>query len=101
MEYLRAAGMTELDRRYRAADGEIDLIARDGETVVFVEVKYRPSGRQGDGLAGVTPAKRRRMTNAAQVWLTAHDALDHAARFDVIEITADGLLHIPNAFWPG
>lgn len=100
LAHLLGKGMRELDRRYRAEDGELDLVMADGETVVFVEVKYRPSGRSGDGLMAVTPAKQRRMVHAARAYLTGHDLLDRPARFDVVEITASGILHIPNAFWP-
>ncbi|MBR3494299.1 MAG: YraN family protein [Clostridia bacterium] len=99
LDYLRQKGMVLLKRRFRAADGEIDLILRDGETIVFVEVKARPTGRRGDGLYAVTPAKRRRMVHAAKVYLVSRDALDAPVRFDIVEITCEGLLHVPNAFW--
>ena len=96
--YLEARGMTCLERRYRAADGELDLIMEDGETVVFVEVKYRPQSRAGEGLRAVTPNKRQRMIHAALAYLTEKQTLDRPARFDAVEITRDGVLHIPNAF---
>ena len=95
---LQALGMTTVARRYRAADGEIDLIMRDGETLVFVEVKYRPAGRPGDGLAAVGAAKRRRMTHAAAVFLLEGEYSGGPVRFDVVEITGAGALHVPNAF---
>ncbi|MBR4458804.1 MAG: YraN family protein [Clostridia bacterium] len=101
LRLLLAKGMTELARRFRAGDGEVDLVLADGATVVFAEVKYRPSGRRGDGLMAVTPSKQRRMTHAAQAFLIGHDLTDRPVRFDVVEITAEGALHIPNAFWPG
>lgn len=94
---LLAKGMRILERRYRAEDGEIDLIALDGETLVFVEVKARPGQSVGQGLRAVTPSKRRRMTHAALRYLADH-AVNGPVRFDVIEITRDGLLHVPNAF---
>lgn len=99
--YLAEMGMLCIARRYRAQDGEIDLIMRDGETVVMVEVKYRPGARAGAGLMAVTPAKQRRMLHAAQYFLLEREWFDLPIRFDVVEITADGVLHIPNAFAPG
>lgn len=94
---LLAKGMRILERRYRAEDGEIDLIAMDGETLVFVEVKARPRESAGQGLRAVTPGKQRRMTHAAMRYLADH-AIACPVRFDVIEITRDGLLYVPNAF---
>ncbi len=64
---LEGLGMTLKERRYRGGDGEVDLVMADGDTLVFVEVKYRPAGRAGDGLMAVTAVKRRRLVHAAQV----------------------------------
>lgn len=96
--WLCGHGMRCEARRFRAADGEIDLVMLDGDTVVFVEVKSRPNKPAGMGLMAVTPAKRRRMTHAAAVFLMKRDWTERPARFDVIEISADGILHVPNAF---
>ena len=96
--YLVERGMTTYARRYRGADGEIDLIMQDEEVIVFVEVKSRPSERAGMGLMAVTLSKQRRMTHAALAFLAEHAWLDRAVRFDVVEITRDGMLHISNAF---
>ncbi len=95
---LLAKGMTVLSRRYRAEDGEIDLIAQDGVTIVFVEVKARPQSRAGQGLIAVTPAKQRRICHAAMRYLIETERLGAPVRFDVVEITRDGILHIANAF---
>ena len=94
--YLTGRGMTVLARRYRAADGEIDLIMADGDTVVFVEVKTRPSARRGAGLQAITPAKQRRMLHAAQMYAAEQGLTDVPMRFDVVELTRDGVLHLPN-----
>ncbi len=99
LAYLTSLGMTPVGTRFRAEDGEIDLILRDGDTLVFAEVKNRPSGRSGDGLLAVTPAKQRRILHAAQAFLNRWDGSPPPVRFDVVEITRDGLRHIPNAFW--
>lgn len=95
---LTQQGMTVLARRYRAEDGEIDLVMQDGETIVFVEVKARPQSRAGQGMLAVTPTKQRRICHAAMRYLMAHDRLNAPARFDVVEITRDGLRHVKNAF---
>ena len=99
--YLAGQGMLCIERRYRGQDGEIDLIMRDDETIVMVEVKFRPNERAGAGLMAVTPSKQRRMLHAAQSFLLEREWMDVPVRFDVVEITADGVLHIPNAFMPG
>ena len=97
-DYLLKMGMKVLARRYRAQDGEIDLVMEDGTAIVFVEVKARPKGMRGDGLRAVTYAKQRRMTHAAQAYLVEHGLLERPVRFDALEITAGGILHVPNAF---
>ncbi len=96
--HLRTLGYVTVTRRYRGEDGEIDLIMRDGDCLVFVEVKYRPRGRMGDGLMAVTPQKRRRMTHAAIAFLTEREQWGAVVRFDVVEITGDGLRHVRDAF---
>lgn len=85
-------------RRYRAEDGEIDLVMQDGETIVFVEVKARPQSRAGQGMLAVTPAKQRRIATrrCTTCWKTT--AWCSPQRFDVVEITRDGLIHVKNAF---
>ena len=97
-EYLTGKGMTPVARRYRGADGEVDLILRDGGTLVFVEVKYRPKGAKGSGLLAVTPAKRRRLIHAAAAYATEREEWGLPFRFDVVEISREGILHVPNAF---
>lgn len=97
-EYLCRKGMTVITRRYRGEDGEIDLIMLDQNTIVFVEVKARPSGQRGTGLYAVTAAKQRRMIHAALAFLVEMEFTDRSVRFDVVEISRDGILHIPNAF---
>ena len=99
LRYLAGQGMTLVERRFRGGDGEVDLVMADGDTLVFVEVKYRPAGRPGDGLLAVSPAKRRRLVNAARVFCAKREAMDRPVRFDVVEITRGGIRHIPNAFW--
>ena len=97
-EYLCNLGLQPLSRRYRGADGEIDLVMQDGEYIVFVEVKSRPCSPVGSGLLAVTPTKQRRITHAALTFLSEREWMEHPIRFDVVEISSSGILHIPNAF---
>lgn len=97
-QYLCERGMRCEARRYRAEDGEIDLVMLEGDTVVFVEVKSRPRSPSGAGLVAVTPAKQRRMSHAALAFLVARGWLNRPARFDVVEVSAAGVLHVPGAF---
>ena len=80
---LRAKGYRILSRRYRTPAGEIDLIARRGRQIVFVEVKQRADAAAA--IAAVTPQGRRRIARAAAVWVSHHPAAAACARrFDVI-----------------
>ena len=93
---LRRQGMKLLKRRYRSSGGEIDLIFRDGEEIVFVEVKYRPEGKAGDGIGAVTPDKLRRIQRAGDTFLMRYP--DAPARIDIVEITRDGVDHVRNIY---
>ena len=82
---LERAGLTVLARNYNTRHGELDLVMRDGDTVVFVEVRYRKSASHGDAAASITASKQARLILAAQHWLAAHP--QHArrpCRFDVV-----------------
>ena len=93
--YLKKQGMRIVARRYRTAHGEIDLIAREKDTLVFVEVKSRPRGLIGDGVRAVNSEKKRHLRYAAKAYLSENPC--ERVRFDVVEITAAGIRHIPNA----
>jgi putative endonuclease len=82
---LRSAGLEILRRNYRCKMGEIDLICRDGDTLVFVEVRYRGHSRFAGAAASVTPAKQRRLWATAQLYLQQRDLSDRQpCRFDVV-----------------
>jgi putative endonuclease len=85
-ELLRR-GYAILARGYRTRRGEIDLIARDGQTVVFVEVKTRVGSRFGGGAAAVTRQKQRRIALVAMDYLARHAWLESPCRFDVAVVT--------------
>ncbi|SHE97804.1 putative endonuclease [Microbulbifer donghaiensis] len=83
--YLQAAGLTLIERNYHSRRGEIDLIARDGDTVVFAEVRYRRSDRYGTASATVDGRKQQKLLATAYSYLQ-HKKLDCPCRFDVIAI---------------
>ena len=93
--------MKLLETRYRNKAGEIDLIMLDRDTVVFVEVKTRMSGLPGLGLQAVDRRKQRRIANAAVLYLIQKEWLNRKVRFDVVEVSVNGILYVPDAFQPG
>ena len=94
---LRAKGMTILEANFRAKVGELDLVAKDKDEVVFVEVRSRASDAYGGAAASVGHAKRRKLILAAKVWLQAR-GWDGACRFDVVAVDGGKTEHIPAAF---
>ena len=96
--FLENLGMRILERRYRCPLGEIDLVAKDGETVVFVEVKARRSTAFGLPEEAVGFAKQRRLARAAEAYLAFRGLHDSPARFDVVAVTPEGIRHLTDAF---
>ncbi len=84
--YLERTGCAIIARNYRCPYGEIDVIGRDGETLVFVEVRTRSSDRFGTPEESITSSKARRMTRCALAYLTAHAAACAQWRIDLIAI---------------
>jgi putative endonuclease len=83
---LEHRGYAILARRYRTRHGEIDIVARDDETTVFVEVKARATDEFGQAAAAVTPWKQRRLVRMATDYLARHGLANHRCRFDVVAI---------------
>jgi len=81
--FLERRGLTILERNYRCRLGEIDIVARSGALLVFVEVRARRSEAFGGAAASITTAKRRRIVAAARHYLAARKA-EPACRFDVV-----------------
>jgi putative endonuclease len=103
--YLRRRGYHIVARGDRHGPGELDLVAVDGRTVVFVEVKTRADARHGHPSDAVDQAKQRRLTRLAVAFLKRHGLLDSPARFDVIAIVwpegrrlPASIEHFENAF---
>jgi putative endonuclease len=99
---LQDAGLTIVARNVRLSGGEIDLVCRDGNVWVFVEVKARRAGWDGSPAAAVSWLKQRRIARLAQGYLKWRGLRDARCRFDVVEITLDGdrsaLRHLRGAF---
>jgi putative endonuclease len=100
---LTDAGLQVLDRNWRCREGELDVVARDGEALVFCEVKTRSGTGFGLPAEAVTPAKRRRLRRLAAGWLLAHDQHARDLRFDVVgvHVPVSGparVVHLRNAF---
>jgi putative endonuclease len=83
---LQSKGFAILERNFRCRSGEVDVIARDGDTTVFVEVKTRGDASYGLGFEAVTMGKRRRIARAARLYAAAHGLSEGAIRFDVVSI---------------
>lgn len=91
-------GYEIVERNYRCKLGELDIIARDGQTLVFVEVRSRGSASHGTALETIGPAKQRRIARVAQHYLMVRRPTFDTCRFDVIGITAGDLTLIKDAF---
>ncbi|MEG2700085.1 MAG: YraN family protein [Hungatella sp.] len=97
--FLEEQGYEILERNYRDRRGEIDLIARDGRYLVFIEVKYRKNMKKGYPEEAVTPTKQQHIHRTAEYYLYRH-AYEEAlpCRFDVVSILGDEIRLIQDAF---
>jgi len=104
--FLRRQGFKVLCRQYRSQWGEIDLICRDADAIVFVEVKTRRSEAAGLPFEAVNFRKQRKLTQTALAWLKQKNWLERRARFDVVSILVSDekaepmIEHYRNAFEP-
>ena len=101
-DYLGEQGLRYVESNWRAQffkqAGEIDLVMRDGDEWVFVEVRARKSQHFGGAAASVTHAKQQKLRRAAQAYLHAHHLHDAFCRFDVVAIEAGEINWLQNAF---
>jgi putative endonuclease len=88
--YLVEHGMVVLDRNWRCPGGELDLVLRDGEVLVFCEVKTRASVAYGSPLEAVTPAKLARLRRLAATWMADHGIHAPHVRIDLVGVLLDG-----------
>jgi putative endonuclease len=101
--YLKGRKFTIIERNFRCKAGEVDIIARDGNSIVFVEVKTRRNLSFGPPQLALTPFKQRQISKAALTWLAKKKLFGANARFDVIAILLPDhevpvIDHIRNAF---
>ena len=98
-EYLKQNGWQILTLNFRCRFGEIDLIAKEGNTLCFLEVKYRQAYQYGDPAEAVDHKKQKRISNAASYYLY-HNSIpsDTPCRFDIAAVTPSGIRLIRNAF---
>lgn len=87
VEFLQAAGFRVLDRNWRCAEGELDIVAAHRRSLVVCEVKTRSGTRYGSPLEAITRQKQRRLRRLAISWLVAHGVQFDQVRIDVIGIT--------------
>lgn len=99
--YLKEQGYSVLEFNFRCRSGEIDVIAREGDYLVFCEVKYRQNGRKGNPLEAVNGKKQRVIYQCAAYYLLIHGLQDIPCRFDVIGFDKEQIIHIKDAFWKG
>jgi len=96
--HLASLGYQILERNARTAGGELDIVAREGGDLVFVEVRSRADDSAGRAEDTVGPAKRRRVARAAAAWLIERNPRRDTCRFDVVAITGDTIEVYRDAF---
>ncbi|HEY4434982.1 MAG TPA: YraN family protein [Lelliottia sp.] len=98
--WLEGKGLRFIAANVRERGGEIDLIMKEGQVTVFIEVRFRQSSRFGGAAASVTLAKQRKLLQTALLWLARHngsfDTVD--CRFDVVAFTGNDVEWLKNAF---
>ena len=99
--FLEGQGYRIVERNHRNRMGEIDLIARDGDCLVFCEVKYRRSGSRGNPLEAVDARKQYRISRCARYYMMEKRLGDIPCRYDVIGIEGSRITLIKNAFEGG
>lgn len=98
-DYLQGQGFQILDHNFSSRFGEIDIVARDGNYLVFVEVKYRAADSGGHPLEAVDLRKQRRIGKTADFYLLRYGYGENMpCRFDVVGILGDEIIHVRNAF---
>lgn len=99
VDYLKQQGFQILQRNFSSRFGEIDIIAREGKYLVFVEVKYRATDSGGHPLEAVDVRKQRRIWKTAEFYCLRYGYGENTpCRFDVVGIIGDEIIHVRNAF---
>ncbi len=98
-DYLKNNGMTIIQMNFYCKMGEVDIIAKDGSYLVFVEVKYRKSAAKGNAVSAVNFSKMRKISRVADFYMYSRKISgDTNVRFDVVAIEEGHLVHYKNAF---
>ena len=98
LDYLQRQGLTAVERNYRCRFGEIDLIMRDGQALVFVEVRLRASSSFGGAQESIDARKQRKLLAAARHYIGAQGRIPYC-RFDAVLLNGDSRIEwIPNTF---
>lgn len=100
-DFLRGMGYTILELNYRTRAGEIDIIAEDGGTLCFVEVKYRSSTAFGYPGEAVGAAKQKKIIAVSRYYMTVHHLWGRGMRYDVAEIIGDRIRVLKGCFEAG
>lgn len=95
---LTKAGLTILERNWRRPTGEIDIIAKDKKTIVFIEVKTRSSLKFGRPAEAVDRSKQMHILRTAMLYLAEKGLEDVPVRFDIVEVLPDSIRHLRAAF---
>ncbi len=98
-DFLIGNGYKILERNYKNTIGEIDIIAKQLDTLVFVEVKRRMTSSKGSGRFAVNKYKQDKIKKIATVYLKKNKLLDSHIRFDVIELNDEEVVHLVAAFY--
>ena len=98
-KYLKKVGYKILEKNYKTNIGEIDIIAKEKEVIVFVEVKTRSSNNYGNPSQAVDKKKQKKYQKVAQEYLVKSGQMDKNCRFDVVEIENKKINLIKDAFW--
>ena len=99
-QYLERQGLQLIEKNFHAKTGEIDLVMRDKQQLVFVEVRYRHqrnSRNYGTGATSITPKKRKRLLRTAAFYMQLNRLTNHQARLDVVDVS--GNLEAPEILW--
>lgn len=98
-EYLSAIGYRILERNFSCRLGEIDIIAKEGEYLCFIEVKFRSGSRFGSPFEAVNYKKQQKIIKVAQYYMKVHGyAVDRECRFDVVAVDKTKITLLRNAF---
>ncbi len=96
-KFLENKGYSILESQYRTKHGEIDIIAIDDKTIVFIEVKYRKTNKKGSPLEAINKTKQNKIINSAYQYIIDNNVKNNI-RFDAVGILDNEVTHIINAF---